>query len=231
MIKLRRKQLKNGNYSLYLDIYLKETGKRYYEFLNMYLTKDKQVNKETLRLAEAIRGKKENESYNLEHGYIPTAHKKTNFVQYFERIRQEKNQYQKSSFYNNTYKHLNDFTGGDIQISAIDEKWLKNFSDYLHTRVKHNSVYCYFNCLKAVLNRAIKDKIIQTNPFIYFDSIKQEPVFKTYLTQEELQTLANSDCSHPEIKRAFLFGCYTGLRISDITILKWGDIQDNQIKF
>jgi integrase len=28
-----------------------------------------------------------------------------------------------------------------------------------------------------------------------------------------------------EIKKAFLFGCYSGLRVSDLKTLAWGDIQ------
>ena len=37
-VKLRFKKLSNANQSIYLDIYYK--GKRYYEFLKLYLTPD-----------------------------------------------------------------------------------------------------------------------------------------------------------------------------------------------
>lgn len=57
-IKLRFKQLKDGNQSIYLDCYV--NGIREYKFLNLYLRPDtsrdnKMWNKEQLRLANAIK--------------------------------------------------------------------------------------------------------------------------------------------------------------------------------
>ena len=57
-VKLRFKKLSNANQSIYLDIYYK--GKRYYEFLKLYLTperfpEDRDKNRITLRLANSIR--------------------------------------------------------------------------------------------------------------------------------------------------------------------------------
>ena len=53
-IKIRSKKLRNGNESLYLDIY--KDGQRTYEFLKLYLVPEKgkiekALNKETLALA------------------------------------------------------------------------------------------------------------------------------------------------------------------------------------
>lgn len=236
MISIRRKKLagkKDKRYSLYLDIYQKGSPRKY-ESLNLYLTDDRHLNKEVLRLAEAIKAKRQLELQANEHGFIPDFKKRINFITYFEQIRKEKNKERKSSFYNNTYKHLVDFTGGNVQINSVNEKWLKQFSDYLHTKVSHNSVYCYFNCLHAVLNKAVKDRILQVNPFIYLDhkdKPKQNNVFKTWLTFDEINILAHAPCNKPDIKRAFMFGIYTGMRYGDIKALKWQDIEDNQIKF
>ena len=52
-ITIRKKRLKNGDQSIYLDIY--QNGIRKYEFLGLRLTRDKFHNKETLMLAEKIK--------------------------------------------------------------------------------------------------------------------------------------------------------------------------------
>ena len=64
-IKLRKKKLVGGNVSLYLDIY--HHGNRQYEFLGLYLTKDKTTNKEIFKLAESICAKRQLELSNSEH--------------------------------------------------------------------------------------------------------------------------------------------------------------------
>ena len=51
-VKLRKKKLLSGKTSLYLDIY--KDGKRTYEFLKIYLSKNKETNKENLKLAQSI---------------------------------------------------------------------------------------------------------------------------------------------------------------------------------
>ncbi len=60
-VKIRFKKLKNGNTSIYLDLYL--NGVREFEFLNIYLhpeesRADKLWNKEQLRLANAIKAER-----------------------------------------------------------------------------------------------------------------------------------------------------------------------------
>ncbi len=39
---------------------------------------------------------------------------------------------------------------------------------------------------------------------------------KEYLTIEELRTLMATDSYRPEVKEAFIFACFTGLRLSDM---------------
>jgi len=66
-VTLRRKRLKDGRQSLYLDYY--HRGKRRYEVLGIYLTGDKQSDKEKWQLAQAIRSKRELEAASGEFGF------------------------------------------------------------------------------------------------------------------------------------------------------------------
>lgn len=71
-IRLRQRRMASGNISLYLDIYI--NGKRTYEYLNLYLVPEdtrasKTKNRETLRLAEAVRAKRIVELQNGKYGF------------------------------------------------------------------------------------------------------------------------------------------------------------------
>ncbi len=81
-VKLRKKRLADGRQSLYLDIY--HNGRRSYDFLKLYLSKDKATNKETLRLADSIRAKKELELQSQPHGFIPSFKQQVDCIQFFE---------------------------------------------------------------------------------------------------------------------------------------------------
>ena len=87
-IKVREKKLSDGRISLYLDIY--HSGRRSYDFLEIYLTKDRQKNKELKELAENIRAKRELELKSTDYGFSPQFKKKVNFLDYFKKVYEEK---------------------------------------------------------------------------------------------------------------------------------------------
>lgn len=53
---------------------------------------------------------------------------------------------------------------------------------------------------------------------------------KNILTKDELQLLANAKCGNEEVKRAFLFACFTGLGIAEIRKLTWERVSNNKLK-
>jgi integrase len=80
---------------------------------------------------------------------------------------------------------------------------------------------------RSALNQAVKDAIIIANPAKNVKRIKVPESKRVWLTGEELSRLATTPLdgvNGEEIRRAFLFGCYTGLRISDMKTLVWGEI-------
>lgn len=65
---------------------------------------------------------------------------------------------------------------------------------------------------------AIRAGILRTDPFRDL-RLKQKPVSKGYLTQEEVDKLENTDLKSSDLDRIrdiFLFSCYTGLAYIDI---------------
>ena len=87
LIKLREKELANGNKSLFLDITW--DGNRTKEYLKLYIVKpktaiDRDSNKQTLALAENIRAKRQTELQNNGWGFTNEFKQDTNFIEYFK---------------------------------------------------------------------------------------------------------------------------------------------------
>ena len=74
-VTLRKKSLKSGRVSLYLDIY--HLGRRRYEYLNIYLERGDGERKEKIKLAENVRAKRELEIANNHYGFVADFKKRT----------------------------------------------------------------------------------------------------------------------------------------------------------
>ena len=247
-ITLRQRTLPSGRTTLYLDIIC--NGRRKVESLKLFLIPetsraDKQKNKETLKLAEAIRAKRVVEVQNKEFGFKSDFAEDTNFYDYYVAITEKRLGTESRGNWGNWRSCLKHMEKYDPSIKKrtfadITQDWVQGFRDYLEKeacawgcdyreRIKDhplskNSKLSYFNKLRACLNQAMEERIIQTNPIVGVERFKEAEGTRMYLTIEEVKTLAQTECEYPNIKRAFLFSCLTGLRRSDVLRLKWGDI-------
>lgn len=243
-----RKQTSKGKTSLYLELY-KGTAKtaegktkpiRDYEYLNLYLIDkptnpiDKQQNKDTKRLAENIKAKREIEIKEGRYGFNADFKSKGNFIDYFKFQTQKKTTRGTLINWHSTVKHLEGYAGKQVQFKDIDGAFADGFKDYLDTAtgktkkpLGSNTKNNYFSKFKAVLNKAIKDRIIYNNPADGVSNFSKQESQREYLTIDEVRTLAKTDCKYPVLKNAFLFSCITGLRFSDVQKLEWVDVQQN----
>lgn len=94
------------------------------------------------------------------------------------------------------------------------------------TLLSENSKYSYFNKFKAALRAAFDEGYTSINYGAKVKSFEQQESQREYLTHEELQKLANTECKYPVLKRAFIFSCLTGLRWSDINKMIWAEIRE-----
>jgi len=227
-IKLRFKKTENKGYSLYLDLWF--DGKRQYEFLKLYVIGKKSTlnqDKETLRLATAIRDKKEIELLQKQTGFELTHYKtRANFIDYFTNLTVKKNHHN----WRSCLKHLIDFRGTHVRFKDIDQKFCEDFKEYLLSKLDQNTAQSYFAKLKAGLNIAIRDGIIKENPCKNV-VIKKRDTTREFLTLEELKKVINTPAADREVKNAFIFSCFTGLRISDIRDLTFDRIKEGYLYF
>ena len=223
---LTKKKNQVNTHTLYLDIY--DKGTRTYEFLNMYISKDKHSNKETMLLVNKIRTDREAELRNNVHGFIPDYKRRASFIQYYEtkfvagmRIDSR----------HSMLNYLKKYTKGKLSFNQINEKWLEDFKKYLlSTKISQNSASLYFQHIKQALNDAKTEKIIITNPGEYIKNIPKKESKREYLVEEEIIKLVSTKCKNNEVKRAFIFGCFTGLRVSDLKRLEWGNIEGDRVE-
>ena len=257
-VRIRFKQLSNGNQSIYLEYYTGDVirkenyvgGKRKYEFLKLYLIpertrEDKAKNEATLALAKAIQSRRIVEVQNDAHGFQNTNKSRVNLLDYLENIGKQSAEQGSRNYARtvlNTVRALKLFRGDYIAFRDVDKEFLSEFTDFLRQmpkaskygvlktggRLSNNSVVSYYGTLRTAINRAYKEGIITVNPTKEFDfasKVRQEPSRREYLTIDELKTLINTECRHEIVKRAFLFSCLCGLRVSDIRKLRWCDLQ------
>jgi integrase len=208
----------------YLDIHV--NGRRTWESLHLSVSTDKKQNKEILRLAEICRSKREAQIMSGEWGLLDPIEGKRSLYGYMEELGKDRD---KKAQINKCLKYLRDYQGGNIAIGQVAEKWLEDFQTYLlkETGLSKTTASRYSSAIRFALRKAARDRVIPRNPAEGVRAIPIPESNKVFLTPREIQRLASTDLGGAlgtEIKRAFLFGCFTGLRISDLKSLVWGDI-------
>ncbi|MFA7193138.1 MAG: site-specific integrase [Bacilli bacterium] len=251
-IKIRLKDLSDGNKSIYLDYYL--NGKRKYEFLKLYLIpektkEDRAKNETTLQLAKAVQAKRIVDLQNEEHGFkSKNKLSKANLIDYVNKIADKhlaKTGNKHGEYYNfkSLALHLTIYKGEKIPFSKVDEDFAKGFIEYLETAknqnlhktkknpyLSQNTKNKLYKKLNTALKQAVREKIIPENPMDYIDNDdkpKAKAGTREYLTIEEVKQLIKTDCKNIDVKNAFLFCCLTGLRFSDVSRITWENFNKN----
>ena len=237
LVSLRLKPTANGGSSLYLDYTV--DGVRYKEYLKMYLVRernetDRAQNRETMRQAQGMKARRTTEIMQGETGFV-TKRKETedvSIVDYIER-RQE--------FYENNgqpgmadslrsmLNYVRSFRNAPLRL--VDSDWLSGFLRHIrNSGMAQGTQALYYGHIRTILNSARREGLTDTNPMDRVDPnlIPSAPEsVREYLTLDEVRALASTPMScrkWPDLKPAFLFSCFTGLRISDVRGLTWGKI-------
>ncbi|MBB1149694.1 site-specific integrase [Myroides odoratimimus] len=246
---LRERLLPSGKINLSIEYYkgtiLQPNGKRKtvrdYENLKLFLhgepknASERKENKETMALAKQILAIREAEVYQGRYELKNSTKGKKPFLDYFQEKTEEKSDSPKN--YGNwtaTLIHLKRCISPNTIFDDIDEKFIKRVRTYFdkEARTKSdlplslNSKYSYFNKFKACLRAAFDEGYLALNYAAKIKSFEQAESQREYLTFNEVQQLANTECKYEVLKRAFLFSCLTGLRWSDIHNMTWSEVRD-----
>jgi len=248
-VTLRKKPLAKGGWTLYLDLY--EEGKRHCEYLGMRLLPentpaDKRSNIDTLQTADVVARERSAKADKEGAGFVVVDKERITLCEVmteYEYKRKDKDgcTTERSRRINDCSRHLCVYMGEgkykSMFVSDIDKSFCEGFISYLRTAkgLKKSNQLCamsqkgYLETLTSGLNYAVREGYISNNPMSLIDSRDKVKVPKThgreYLSIAEVRLLASSPCTNEQVKNAFLFSCFCGLRLSDILTLQWGNIE------
>ena len=111
----------------------------------------------------------------------------------------------------------------DLYLRELNLNFIQSFHTFLRIDkgMAQNSSTKHLKLLKKIINLAVANSYMATNPFITY-KIEREPIEIDFLDEEELRKIINFDTPLLRLERAkdmFLFGCFTGLSYIDIKTL------------
>lgn len=135
---------------------------------------------------------------------------------------------------------LRSFTNNrDLKFNEINFDFLKKFEKF-HLAREGNSVNglaAYLRTIRAIFNKAIKEKIIEREAYPFYDyTIKTKPTAKRAIRTESLKKLLNTELKQgtwPFHYRNYFLISYLlfGMSFIDLAYLKKKNIVDGRIKF
>lgn len=252
--KLKQKKLSDGNFSLYLEYYLgynsevdEASGKtkvraiRKKEFLGLTIYGkprtpiERESNRKNTELAHEIRREKEQEFLKDRKGYRLERSKNVDFIALFQ-------------------SYIDDYTKCDVRMLEMSLRWFKDFigttpkyekfnvgikpnqltremmvdfAEYLKGRGNGETPKSVLQRFKKVVKWAIEHDYMATDPTRDVRITTDDQILrKDVLSTEEVVTLINTHYygENPEIRRAFIFCCYCGLRFCDVKDLTYKSI-------
>lgn len=162
------------------------------------------------------------------------------FLKFFEQeiaIKGSTKEYQTAITYKVALKKLFKFKKS-VRFGDLDFKFIRDFDIWMEKgKLSMNTRTKYHKKVRHVINNAIRQGFDMKNPYKDFP-LKENQTERVYLDREELQGLSNYYWKCPEdgttkqeILRAFLFSCFTSIRISDVQVLNHKNFIKGKVVF
>jgi integrase len=191
--------------------------------------------------------KRELQIFTGEHGLIDPAGAKQTLLEFA--VKQARGLTPRDHLYR-LVRYLEAY-GANIKLQSVNNHYAEGFKKYLLTcpmlgrgkssggsvqekkQLSRRTASHLFKALGQLLAIAERDMLILKNPAKSLKGITVPEAIKEYLTHDDIEKLAQKNLTGDlgaEIRRAFFFSCFTGLRISDIKSLAWGEINRNTLQ-
>ena len=167
-----------------------------------------------------------------QHGYVELSmfdnlkdNETSDFWEMFEKYHETQDvSISRRRYIKRTIKYWKEFNP-KLTFKTFNLQTIYNFDLFLRQKGLHtNTILQHHKVTQHFLNVMVKSEIIKDNPYTKY-SIKREKTERTFLTEEELNAIAELEIPETEerlrlARDMFLFSCYTGLRFSDVQALK-----------
>lgn len=220
------------------------------ENLHLYLAQNPRTpseriqNKETLKLAMKIREEREQEFLEDKEGYRLKKERQINFLEYFQEYIDEYTKKDKRMlemalrefklFLDETpqYKKF----GKSLKPEQLNKDMMVSFTEFLQDRHRGEGAKSTYQRFKKVINHAIEHDVMKKNPCAGVSiKIDDQILRKDVLSLDEIQTLISTHYAgeNPNIRRAFIFSLYCGLRWCDVKDLTFSNVDygNKQLRF
>lgn len=251
--KLMGQSLSDGRDSLYLEFYLgydmveSKNGRLYKkirrscERLGLYIWQaprtplERQQNKETLEIAKRIRFERGQEMLEHAEGYRLKKDREINFHAWYASYlntytKTDKNKIRRAhECFVDFLKSRNGYCQFSEKLSPdkITKDMMAGFTEYLQDNFNGETPHTLYARFKKVILAAVENDVIRKNP-CHGVSIKADKnkLTKDILSIEEIQRLIATPVAHenPNIRRAFIFCLYCGMRWCDVKDLTYANV-------
>lgn len=260
--KLMARVLEDGRESLFLEYYFgfkevfSKNGKSYkkaerkWEQLGLFLwqaprTPSERIqNKETIQLAKKIRFEREQEFLEDKEGYRLKKERQINFLEYFQEYIDEytKKDIRMLEMALREFKIFLDETpqykkfGKSLKPEQLNKDMMVSFTEFLQDRHRGEGAKSTYQRFKKVVHYAIEHDVMRKNPCAGVSiKIDDQILRKDVLSLDEIQTLISTHYAgeNPNIRRAFIFSLYCGLRWCDVKDLTFSNVDygNKQLRF
>lgn len=261
--KLGAKVLSDGRESLFLDFYLgydmavsSKTGKEYKrvnnkrEYLSLYLWQaprtpmERQQNKETLEVAKRLRFERGQQLLEDAEGYRLKKERDINFLDwmwnYYEAYTKADKRHIKRAynvfidFLNATPEYVK--FAKRIKPQQLTKEMMVAFTEYLQGRFVGEGAHTLYARFKKVIKAAVEADVMRKNPTTAVSiKIDNGALKKDVLSLDEIKCLISTHYpgESVNIRRAFIFCLYCGLRWCDVKDLTFAnvDFSNRLLKF
>lgn len=186
-------------------------------------------NKEAEAVLEIKKSQLTIEYQSIGTGYIPSHRFKHNFLDFYKDF-VETNARPGNRHLQGSLSRFREFIKRDrLAPIEVTENLCNLFRAYLQDRHTGRTPLDYFNAFKRVIRSASKEGYFRVSPASDLHaSTNASRKLKDFLEADELVALIDTPNHNRDIKQAFIFCCYTGLRWCDAKTLTWLQIRQTK---